>query len=196
MSTAPLGGGGSDGSERSDDMAYVALRDVQRMASHYAQDLTADLESWKVDHDVAMRCRDLEEGLAVFNGLLGLFLDLKSRCDSEPIPSELDFDGKGETRERHIVQAFSLISDACRVLEPAIRDFESQGYDVVGSRDLLCHRDKIQQFLQEAKRIAKIEGTMGFRGVKMAPNDAETFRALLDAHSNSPNAAPPVTFSP
>jgi hypothetical protein len=172
-------------------MAYQALKDVQRMASHYAQDLTADLESWKADHDAAMRCRDLEERLAVLNGLLRLFLDLKARCDSAPIPEELDFDEKGASRERHILQAFSYISSACKVLEQAIKGFENQDYEVEGSRDFSELQAEIQRFLQDAKRIAKIEGQMGFRGVQMAPDAAHSFRALLEAHSTSAPTAPP-----
>jgi len=177
-------------------MAYVALRDVQRMASHYARDLSADLESWKADHDAAMRCRDLEERLAVLNGLLRLFLSLKSRYDSEPIPEELDFDEKGEARVRHILQAFSQISGACKVLEPAIKDFENQGYEVDGSQAFCGLHYEIQQFLREAKRIAKIEGSMGFRGVEMSPEAARDFRARLDAHSRSTTAIPPFASPP
>ena len=49
-------------------MAYKALRSAQRMAFNYAEDLYDDLESWKKDHGNAMRCRDLEERLALLNG--------------------------------------------------------------------------------------------------------------------------------
>jgi hypothetical protein len=165
-------------------MAHVALRDVQRMASHYARDLTEDIESWKADHVSAMNCRDLEGRLAVFNGLLQLLFNLKSRHDSQPIPEELDFDGQGETNERQMLQVFSQLLSACEALARAVNDFESQGYQVEGSREFGDYLDKIQRFLGEAKRIAKIEGSMGFRGVQMARDAAEAFRARLDAHSN------------
>jgi hypothetical protein len=172
-------------------MAYRALRDVQRMASHYAQDLTADLESWQVDHDAAMRCRDLEDRLAVFNGLVQLFLVLKSRYDSEPIPNEIDFDGRGEAIVRQILQAFSHLSAACIGLQPAIKALEAQNYDVEGSREFCNLHDQIQQFLREAKRVAKVEGPMGFHGVQMTPDAAQSFRALLDAQSSSPTGTAP-----
>ena len=96
------------------------------------------------------------------------------------------------TSYRHFPKFRALVE----VLEPAIKDFENQGYEVEGSQDFCSLHDEIQQFLREAKRIAKIEGSMGFRGVEMSPEAAKDLRAHLDAHSKSATATPPSASSP
>jgi hypothetical protein len=174
-------------------MAHTALRDVQRMASRYAADLTDDLESWKSDHEMAMRCRDLEERLTVFNGLLQLFLTLKSRYESIAITGELDFNAKDDEVGHRIKQTCSRVSRACSEIDSGIRAFEDLDYAVESSGEFRSLRDQIEKVLQEMDRLAKIEGPMGFRGVEMAPDAVKAFRSLIDEHSNSATMSSPAT---
>jgi hypothetical protein len=177
--------------ERTDHMAYKALRDAQRMAAYYGEEFTSNLESWKSDHYVAMRCRDFEERLAVFNGLLLLPLKFKESYDSITVEDPFDFEAETEDIDRRIEEAFLRLSGLSRRIEHGIKQLESQGYEVENSIEFrkLCHQ--IDEILREARRIEKIEGPMGFRGVEVSPSASATFRALLGG-----SAAPPSTLQP
>lgn len=159
-------------------MAHSALRDAQRMASRYAEDLANNMESWKRDYLSAMGCRDLEESLIVFNGLMRLFFELKSRFDRCDFSGQLIYD---PIPERHLEEAYDELSNACKRVEDLIKEFEGQDYEVTGAEEFRSHLHKIEEFRIEAQRVAKIEGRMGFRGVTMDPEDAAAFRSLAEA---------------
>jgi len=163
-------------------MAYKALRSAQRMAFNYAEDLYDDLESWKKDHGNAMRCRDLEERLALLNGLLGLVLNFRARYDSIVSSGELAFTSEFEEADSRIEGQYERLSTTCRVIDAWIQGFETQGFSVDGSGEFRVLRGRIDEIVREAERIANIEGRVGFRGVEMAPEAANKFRAMLDAH--------------
>lgn len=166
-------------------MACRALRDAQRMASNYAEDLYVDLESWKKDHSEAMRCLDLEERLALLNGLLELVLRVRARYDSIVLAEALDYDSVIEQADRRIEEEFERISTSCREIDSRIKGFETQGFGVDGSTEFRVLRGRMDVIVAEAGRIASIEGRVGFRGVEMAPEAASHFREMLDAHVRS-----------
>ena len=68
------------------------------------------------------------------------------------------------------------------MIDAWIQGFEAQGFSVDGSGEFRVLRGRIDEIVREADRIANIEGRVGFRGVEMAPEAANKFRAMLDAH--------------
>jgi len=174
-----------------EEMAHTAIRDAQRMVSRYAEDIADDMESWKVDHHAAMRCRDFEGRLIFLNGLIELFFDLRGKYEASSTPGVLRYD---PSLEDQMEQALERLSSACRGLESRIRDFEKQGFAVDGADDFRSLRTNVETFLAEARRIRGIEGRMGLRGVTMNPEDSAAFRAMLDEHvEKSSMPAPPVS---
>src|SRR5208282_3313501 len=139
-----------------------------------------DLESWRIDHDSAMRCRDLEERLALFNGLVQLCLNQKQRHDSFSSPGSFDFDAHVEDIDQRTQDTFARIAVSCRMIALRIKEFESQGYEVENAGDFRALHERTDGILREAKRIAKIEGRMGFRGVKVSPEASKALRSLVD----------------
>jgi hypothetical protein len=163
-------------------MAYHAIRDTQRMASRYAEDLEDELESWKPDHDAAMKCRDVEGHLTVFNGLVRIFLevlDAYGKIDaSEVLLDDFELDHRVE-------RAIEGMLAACERVETAIQFFERESFTVDRAEDFRALRDRVRAHRDEARRIAKIEGRMGFRGVTMAPEDVAAFHIVLDRHTGT-----------
>ncbi|GAC1473739.1 MAG: hypothetical protein NVSMB9_22910 [Isosphaeraceae bacterium] len=168
---------------RSDHMSYSALRDVQRMASDYAEDLADQMELKSAEQTASMRCRDFEERLAATNGLLRLFLDLKHRYDSLDMRHELSVDLDAELR---VEQAIAVLSRSCERIAARLVELEGQDFGVDGSAEFRLNRQKIEDLLGEAARLAKVEGRMGFRGVTMSDESADRFRTLMDSRSHSP----------
>jgi len=163
-------------------MAYKALRDAQRMASRYAEDLYDDLESWKKDHGEAMRCRDWEERLALLNDLLGLVLKVRERYDAAVLTKDVEFDADVEEADRRLDGSFEELSVRCQEVASRIARFEIQGFYVDGSVEFRSLRRNIDEIVSEVKRVAKVEGRMGFRGVEMSPTAVDSFSAMLNAH--------------
>jgi hypothetical protein len=170
----------------SDDMAYKALRDAQRVAAYYGEEFASNFEAWKLDHYVAMRCRDFEERLAVFNGLLQLPLKFKERFDSITVDEPFDFEAETEDIDRRVEESFSQLAMLCRRIALRIKQFEAQGYQVDNSTEFRRLRDQVDGIVREARRVEKIEGPMGFRGVEVPPSASEAFRSLLDKSAASP----------
>lgn len=176
-------------------MAYKALRDAQRIAAYYGEEFTSNFESWKSDHYVAMRCRDFEERLAVFNGLVRLPLKFKESYDSITVDEPFDFEAEMEDIDRRVEEAFSQLSGLSKRIAHRIKQFESQGYEVENSAEFRRLGDQIDGILREARRVEKIEGPMGFRGVEVTPSASAAFRSLLDESAASPPSASSVQTS-
>ena len=168
-------------------MANSALRDAQRMASNYAEDFADQIERWQPDHISALECLDLQDRLFVVNGLLRLCFALKERFESLPQAEPLDYDPEPE---RLTEQMFGQLSGICRKIVAWIGEFEKQGYRVEEAEEFRSHRNGVEEYLAEAKRIARVEGRMGFRGVNMAPEALETFRSFLNSKTASPSSLP------
>jgi hypothetical protein len=156
-------------------MAHAAIRDAQKMASRYGEDLADESESWKTKHDAAMKCRDLEESLAVLNGLLRLCFDLKSRYDAFEAGEQLDCD---PFLDETVDQGFVRLLASCVRVDQRISACERQDFQVDGASEFRRHLDEVGNSVKESERIAVIEGRMGFRGVSMSPEAAGNFRLM------------------
>lgn len=96
------------------------------MASHYATDLSDDLESWKRDHEQVQECWKLEDKLVLFDALIEAFIRIVSPRFSEVSPGPIRVDAETVSALRTVVNSCSKIADI-------IVWFEQNEYSVEGA---------------------------------------------------------------
>jgi hypothetical protein len=124
-------------SEGETKMDHGALRDAQRIASSYANDLAYEYDAWKRDHAVTMDCRDWEERITYFNSILRAVLTFESKRRAEITEGEGPPDQ--EIESRRALGLRNLLNPCAKVRE-IIDWFQSQEYGVDGASEFrsLC----------------------------------------------------------
>jgi hypothetical protein len=147
------------------------------MAFQYTEELAEDLEGWKFDHDVVMKCRNLEDRLTVVNALLGVIPQLEDRRHTEILSGSYQSDPYFEGRIR---QAFRRLSRTCSKINASITRFERREYEVQGSTLFRSHREAIEKIFQEMTRRVKLAKRVGLSGVTLDEQSTDQFNRMLD----------------
>ena len=124
---------------------------ARRRVELFARDV--DAESWKLDHEKAMRCLNFEEFLK--NGI-GTF-DFIVRLDESFREQAMRARERGEVAENEVIalQATLDLMKAwllpCEGAEQALKHFEASEFDVIGAEEFRKRREEATWMVADAK---------------------------------------------
>jgi hypothetical protein len=135
-------------------------------------------ESWKLEHQTAMACRDLEDILSAFNALFGAIRQA-GRRDSEQSTQE------HAARYESIENLYRQWRDAGLGVQSRIQWLSQSDYTVEGSEEFLSNLAEAEKFLGNARRAAIMEERTGLRDRTLTPEAAEQLTQILDGRAGT-----------
>jgi hypothetical protein len=145
--------------------------------------LTAYAESWKQDHDAAMRCRDVEEVVAVGVSTYALLHDREQSWRDRVFRGTDEYSAEDDAAQREGYRLWLATTEAILVRVVAL---EQQFGIVEGAPELSEHARAVRALLADWQ-VPSLSRAVGWRDMTLTPAAAaELERILKEAEANPP----------